>query len=180
MSPSAGAYLQMAVSFNYRCLALFTDTGYIWMGLATLKVSVSRPSPSWGIRVSAHPSSPCLADGPSGVGWPSRFPQGPHGLRAAGRPHCCPHASALLPSGDPPSFVLCLILYLTPHFFYFWTHLFAGLEPPFLCPNSLQISSPPLITFSLLDTVLLHPYWSLHCFLGSLSLITTAGVVTSV
>uniref|UniRef100_A0A8B9LYM5 Vacuolar protein sorting-associated protein 16 homolog n=1 Tax=Accipiter nisus TaxID=211598 RepID=A0A8B9LYM5_9AVES len=37
MSPSAGAYLQMAVSFNYRCLALFTDTGYIWMGLATLK-----------------------------------------------------------------------------------------------------------------------------------------------
>lgn len=42
MSPSAGAYLQMAVSFNYRCLALFTDTGYIWMGLATLKVSVHR------------------------------------------------------------------------------------------------------------------------------------------
>ncbi|XP_074759768.1 vacuolar protein sorting-associated protein 16 homolog isoform X2 [Athene noctua] len=37
MSPSAGAYLHMAVSFNYRCLALFTDTGYIWMGLATLK-----------------------------------------------------------------------------------------------------------------------------------------------
>ncbi|XP_054247660.1 vacuolar protein sorting-associated protein 16 homolog isoform X2 [Indicator indicator] len=37
MSPSAGAYVQMAVSFNYRCLALFTDTGYIWMGLATLK-----------------------------------------------------------------------------------------------------------------------------------------------
>ncbi|CAN0099865.1 unnamed protein product [Bubo scandiacus] len=37
MSPSAGAYLRMAVSFNYRCLALFTDTGYIWMGLATLK-----------------------------------------------------------------------------------------------------------------------------------------------
>ncbi|KAM6346728.1 vacuolar protein sorting-associated protein 16 homolog isoform 3-T3 [Podargus strigoides] len=37
MSPSAGTYLQMAVSFNYRCLALFTDTGYIWMGLATLK-----------------------------------------------------------------------------------------------------------------------------------------------
>ncbi|OXB69554.1 UNVERIFIED_CONTAM: hypothetical protein H355_003693 [Colinus virginianus] len=37
MSPCAGAYLQMAVSFNYRCLALFTDTGYIWMGLATLK-----------------------------------------------------------------------------------------------------------------------------------------------
>ncbi|KQK84786.1 hypothetical protein AAES_45387 [Amazona aestiva] len=39
MSPSAGAYLQMAVSFNHRCLALFTDTGYIWMGLASLKVS---------------------------------------------------------------------------------------------------------------------------------------------
>lgn len=45
MSPSAGAYLQMAVSFNYRCLALFTDTGYIWMGLATLKVR--SPSCGW-------------------------------------------------------------------------------------------------------------------------------------
>lgn len=45
MSPSAGACLQMAVSFNYRCLALFTDTGYIWMGLATLKVNVSGPLP---------------------------------------------------------------------------------------------------------------------------------------
>ncbi|XP_062491531.1 vacuolar protein sorting-associated protein 16 homolog, partial [Pezoporus occidentalis] len=37
MSPSAGAYLHMAVSFNHRCLALLTDTGYIWMGLASLK-----------------------------------------------------------------------------------------------------------------------------------------------
>ncbi|XP_008945594.1 PREDICTED: vacuolar protein sorting-associated protein 16 homolog, partial [Merops nubicus] len=37
LSPSAGAYLQLAVSFSCRCLALLTDTGYIWMGLATLK-----------------------------------------------------------------------------------------------------------------------------------------------
>lgn len=74
MSPSAGAYLQMAVSFNYRCLALFTDTGYIWMGLATLKVSISLPSPRWGIRVSDHPSSPCLADRSSSAGGPRGFP----------------------------------------------------------------------------------------------------------
>uniref|UniRef100_A0A8D0LAY6 Vacuolar protein sorting-associated protein 16 homolog n=1 Tax=Sphenodon punctatus TaxID=8508 RepID=A0A8D0LAY6_SPHPU len=37
LSPHAGAYLQMAVSFNYRYLALFTDTGYIWMGMSSLK-----------------------------------------------------------------------------------------------------------------------------------------------
>ncbi|KFO80912.1 Vacuolar protein sorting-associated protein 16, partial [Cuculus canorus] len=37
MSPSAGSYLRMAVSFNYRCLALFADSGYIWMGLTSLK-----------------------------------------------------------------------------------------------------------------------------------------------
>ncbi|XP_053114089.1 vacuolar protein sorting-associated protein 16 homolog isoform X2 [Hemicordylus capensis] len=37
LSPQAGSYLQMAVSFNYRYLALFTDTGYIWMGRSHLK-----------------------------------------------------------------------------------------------------------------------------------------------
>ncbi|KYO29943.1 vacuolar sorting-associated protein 16-like protein [Alligator mississippiensis] len=37
LSPQAGAYLQMAVSFNYRYVALYTDTGYIWMGTATFK-----------------------------------------------------------------------------------------------------------------------------------------------
>ena len=66
MSPSAGAYLQMAVSFNYRCLALFTDTGYIWMGLATLKVSGSLPSPR-GAR-GASPPLLCGAGGQIG-GW---------------------------------------------------------------------------------------------------------------
>lgn len=30
----------MAVSFNYRYVALYTDTGYIWMGTATFKVSM--------------------------------------------------------------------------------------------------------------------------------------------
>lgn len=55
MSPSAGAYLQMAVSFNYRCLALFTDTGYIWMGLATLKVSVPFP-PRCLVSLGARPA----------------------------------------------------------------------------------------------------------------------------
>ena len=158
MSPSAGAYLQMAVSFNYRCLALFTDTGYIWMGLATLKVSVSLPSPRWGIRVSAHPSSPCPADRSSSAGGTCGFPWGPRGLGAAGRPRCRPQASALLPSGYPRSFVLHLTLYLTPHFFCRWTHLFAGLAPPRLCPNSPQINSLLLITFSPPVTVLLRPY----------------------
>ncbi|MEE6489900.1 hypothetical protein FKM82_015712 [Ascaphus truei] len=36
-SPLAGAYLQMSVSFNYKYLALFTDSGYIWMGTSSLK-----------------------------------------------------------------------------------------------------------------------------------------------
>ncbi|KAE8628373.1 hypothetical protein XENTR_v10007488 [Xenopus tropicalis] len=36
MSPLAGSALQMAVSFNYKYLAVFTDTGYIWMGTASL------------------------------------------------------------------------------------------------------------------------------------------------
>uniref|UniRef100_A0A8P0NXL1 Vacuolar protein sorting-associated protein 16 homolog n=1 Tax=Canis lupus familiaris TaxID=9615 RepID=A0A8P0NXL1_CANLF len=31
------SFLQMAVSFTYRHLALFTDTGYIWMGTSSLK-----------------------------------------------------------------------------------------------------------------------------------------------
>uniref|UniRef100_A0A803T410 Vacuolar protein sorting-associated protein 16 homolog n=1 Tax=Anolis carolinensis TaxID=28377 RepID=A0A803T410_ANOCA len=39
LSPNAGSYLRMAVSFNYRFLALFTDTGYLWMGRSHLKVS---------------------------------------------------------------------------------------------------------------------------------------------
>lgn len=38
LAPGVGSFLQMAVSFTYRHLALFTDTGYIWMGTASLKV----------------------------------------------------------------------------------------------------------------------------------------------
>ncbi|XP_042326077.1 vacuolar protein sorting-associated protein 16 homolog [Sceloporus undulatus] len=37
LSPQAGSYLRMAVSFNYRFLALFTDTGYLWTGRSHLK-----------------------------------------------------------------------------------------------------------------------------------------------
>ncbi|KAM8933478.1 vacuolar protein sorting-associated protein 16 homolog [Pelodytes ibericus] len=37
MSPMAGSYLQMCMSFNYKYIALFTDTGYIWMGKSSLK-----------------------------------------------------------------------------------------------------------------------------------------------
>jgi hypothetical protein len=38
LAPEVNCFLQMAVSFTYRHLALFTDTGYIWMGTASLKV----------------------------------------------------------------------------------------------------------------------------------------------
>lgn len=38
LAPGVSSFLQMAVSFTYRHLALFTDTGYIWMGTASLKV----------------------------------------------------------------------------------------------------------------------------------------------
>ncbi|XP_044284737.1 vacuolar protein sorting-associated protein 16 homolog isoform X2 [Varanus komodoensis] len=37
LSPLPGSCLQMAVSFNYRYLALFTETGYVWMGRSHLK-----------------------------------------------------------------------------------------------------------------------------------------------
>uniref|UniRef100_A0A452T5V6 Vacuolar protein sorting-associated protein 16 homolog n=1 Tax=Ursus maritimus TaxID=29073 RepID=A0A452T5V6_URSMA len=40
LAPGVSSFLQMAVSFTYRHLALFTDTGYIWMGTASLKVCV--------------------------------------------------------------------------------------------------------------------------------------------
>ncbi|KAF6089760.1 VPS16 core subunit of CORVET and HOPS complexes [Phyllostomus discolor] len=37
LAPGVSSFLQMAVSFTYRHLALFTDTGCIWMGTASLK-----------------------------------------------------------------------------------------------------------------------------------------------
>ncbi|XP_040837666.1 vacuolar protein sorting-associated protein 16 homolog isoform X2 [Ochotona curzoniae] len=37
LAPGVSSFLQMAVSFTYRHLALFTDTGYIWMGTTSLK-----------------------------------------------------------------------------------------------------------------------------------------------
>uniref|UniRef100_A0A8C6AKC2 Vacuolar protein sorting-associated protein 16 homolog n=1 Tax=Monodon monoceros TaxID=40151 RepID=A0A8C6AKC2_MONMO len=37
LAPGVSSFLQMAVSFTCRHLALFTDTGYIWMGTASLK-----------------------------------------------------------------------------------------------------------------------------------------------
>nr|DBA20146.1 TPA: hypothetical protein GDO54_015871 [Pyxicephalus adspersus] len=39
MSPMAGAYLNFSVSFNHKYLAVFTDSGYIWMGMSSLKVT---------------------------------------------------------------------------------------------------------------------------------------------
>ncbi|XP_069841442.1 vacuolar protein sorting-associated protein 16 homolog isoform X3 [Dendropsophus ebraccatus] len=37
LSPLSGAYLHMSVSFNYKYLAVFTDSGYMWMGTSSLK-----------------------------------------------------------------------------------------------------------------------------------------------
>ncbi|XP_071976977.1 vacuolar protein sorting-associated protein 16 homolog [Engystomops pustulosus] len=37
LSPLSGAYLHMSVSFHYKYLAVFTDSGYIWMGTSSLK-----------------------------------------------------------------------------------------------------------------------------------------------
>ncbi|CAH2306655.1 vacuolar sorting-associated 16 homolog [Pelobates cultripes] len=59
ISPMAGAYLQMSVSFNYKHIALFTDTGYMWFGKSSLKeklcefISDNRTAPkqmAWCIR----------------------------------------------------------------------------------------------------------------------------------
>uniref|UniRef100_K7FQH3 Vacuolar protein sorting-associated protein 16 homolog n=1 Tax=Pelodiscus sinensis TaxID=13735 RepID=K7FQH3_PELSI len=65
MSPHAGAYVQMAVSFNYRYLALLTDTGSIWMGTASLKaclcLSGARPPPSLSSESPRIPACLCLS-----------------------------------------------------------------------------------------------------------------------
>ncbi|XP_077638799.1 vacuolar protein sorting-associated protein 16 homolog [Lonchura striata] len=37
LSPSAGPFLRLAVSFTHRHLALFSDSGTVWMGTASLK-----------------------------------------------------------------------------------------------------------------------------------------------
>ncbi|XP_057244559.1 vacuolar protein sorting-associated protein 16 homolog, partial [Malurus melanocephalus] len=37
LSPSAGPFLHMAVSFTHRHLALFSESGTVWMGMASLK-----------------------------------------------------------------------------------------------------------------------------------------------
>lgn len=106
LSPSAGAYLQLAVSFNHRCLALFTDTGYLWMGLATLKVSV-----------------PCCLH--SAAVSPGRW-----GVRAGSLGVPVDPGPQVLPSGDPPlpsspDFIpdSPLLVLLDPPFCWFGTSL---------------------------------------------------------
>ncbi|XP_044158548.1 vacuolar protein sorting-associated protein 16 homolog isoform X2 [Bufo gargarizans] len=37
LSPLSGGYLHMSVSFHYKYLAVFTDSGYIWIGNSSLK-----------------------------------------------------------------------------------------------------------------------------------------------
>ncbi|XP_040213035.1 vacuolar protein sorting-associated protein 16 homolog isoform X3 [Rana temporaria] len=59
MSPMCGAYLNFSVSFHHKYLAVFTDSGYIWMGMSSLKeklwefTSDTRQAPkqmAWCIR----------------------------------------------------------------------------------------------------------------------------------
>lgn len=59
MSPMCGAYLHFSVSFHHKYLAVFTDSGYIWMGMSSLKeklwefTSDTRQAPkqmAWCIR----------------------------------------------------------------------------------------------------------------------------------
>lgn len=38
-SPQAGNIVHMSVSFSYKYLALFTDTGHLWTGSSQLQVS---------------------------------------------------------------------------------------------------------------------------------------------
>ena len=38
LSPQATSIVSMAVSFSYKYLALFTDSGHVWMGSSNLKV----------------------------------------------------------------------------------------------------------------------------------------------
>ncbi|KAJ8252797.1 hypothetical protein GJAV_G00205690 [Gymnothorax javanicus] len=41
LSPMASSIVHMAVSFSYKHLALFTDSGHVWMGLSSLKDKLS-------------------------------------------------------------------------------------------------------------------------------------------
>ncbi|RXM32863.1 Vacuolar protein sorting-associated protein 16-like [Acipenser ruthenus] len=41
IDPQVSSYFQMAVSFSYKYLALFTDTGHVWMGTSNLKEKLS-------------------------------------------------------------------------------------------------------------------------------------------
>uniref|UniRef100_A0A3B5MEV4 Vacuolar protein sorting-associated protein 16 homolog n=1 Tax=Xiphophorus couchianus TaxID=32473 RepID=A0A3B5MEV4_9TELE len=43
LSPQAGSIVHMSVSFSYKYLALFTETGRLWTGLSNLQVSSSLP-----------------------------------------------------------------------------------------------------------------------------------------
>ena len=48
LSPQACSIVNMAVSFSYKYLALFTDSGHLWMGSANLKVTwITIPHTVW-------------------------------------------------------------------------------------------------------------------------------------
>lgn len=44
LGPQAGNIIHMAVSFSYKYLALFTNTGHLWTGSSHLQVSSNSPS----------------------------------------------------------------------------------------------------------------------------------------
>uniref|UniRef100_A0A7N8XYH1 Vacuolar protein sorting-associated protein 16 homolog n=1 Tax=Mastacembelus armatus TaxID=205130 RepID=A0A7N8XYH1_9TELE len=49
-SPQAGSIVHMCVSFSYKYLALFTDTGYLWTGSSDLQVSNFSVQSEWRCR----------------------------------------------------------------------------------------------------------------------------------
>uniref|UniRef100_W5MDE9 Vacuolar protein sorting-associated protein 16 homolog n=1 Tax=Lepisosteus oculatus TaxID=7918 RepID=W5MDE9_LEPOC len=42
IDPQVSSYIQMAISFSYKYLALFTDAGHVWMGTSNLKEKLSK------------------------------------------------------------------------------------------------------------------------------------------
>eukprot|EP00069_Balaena_mysticetus_P012496 bmy_07660T0 len=129
LAPGVSSFLQMAVSFTYRHLALFTDTGYIWMGTASLKeklcefncnirappkqmVWCSRPrSKERAIVVAWERRLMVVGDAPEGIQYPWRAAGGEEG--EGGSP-ALPHLWVLLGTLTKLRFVLDEDSYLVP------------------------------------------------------------------
>nr|XP_029502014.1 vacuolar protein sorting-associated protein 16 homolog isoform X1 [Oncorhynchus nerka] len=61
LSPQACSIVNMTVSFSYKYLALFTDSGHLWMGSANLKVTwITIPHTVWLHDVASFHYYPCI------------------------------------------------------------------------------------------------------------------------